>query len=51
VAFTAASKAEVVELCRKGDRSIAQVARDLDLSETAVRSWVRQAEIDEGRRV
>jgi transposase len=29
---------------------MAQVARDLDLSETAVRSWVRQAEIDEGRR-
>jgi transposase len=49
-AFTAAYKAEVVELCRKGDRSIPQVARDLDLTETAVREWVRQAEIDDGRR-
>jgi transposase len=49
-AFTAAYKAEVVGLCRKGDRSIPQVARDLDLTETAVREWVRQAEIDDGRR-
>lgn len=35
-AFTAAYKAEVVELCRRADRSIGQVARDLDLTETAV---------------
>ena len=26
------------------------MARDLDLTETAVRSWVRQAEIDAGTR-
>src|SRR6266545_4247224 len=43
-------KAEVVELCRRGDRSVGQVARDLDLTETAVRAWVRQADIDAGRR-
>jgi transposase len=49
-AFTAAYKAEVVELCRKGERSIPEVARDLDLTETAVRHWVRQTEIDAGRR-
>jgi transposase len=49
-AFTAAYKAEVVELCRAGDRSIAEVARDLDLTETAVRRWVHQAEIDAGQR-
>jgi transposase len=48
--FTPAFKAEVVELCQKGDRSIAQVARELDLTETAVRRWVDQAEIDQGRR-
>ena len=36
-------KAEIVELCQRGDRSIGQVARDFDLTETAVREWVRQA--------
>ncbi len=49
-AFTPEFKAEVVELCRRGDRSIGQVARDLDLTETAVREWVRQTDIDAGRR-
>jgi transposase len=49
-AFTAAYKAEVVELCRKGDRSISEIARDLDLTESSVRRWVEQAEIDAGRR-
>ena len=27
---------------------MAKVARDLDLTETALRNWVRRAEIDEG---
>src|SRR5215472_12617826 len=48
--FTDAYKAEVVALCQKGDRSMAEVARDLDLTETAVRRWVAQAEVDAGRR-
>jgi transposase len=48
--FTPEFKAEVVELCRRGDRSVGQVARDLDLTETAVREWVRQADVDAGRR-
>src|SRR5215203_4435329 len=43
-------KAEIVELCQRGDRSIGQVARDFDLTETAVRAWVRQAERDAGSR-
>ena len=29
-------KAEIVKLCRRGDRSVGQVARDFDLTETAV---------------
>ena len=49
--FTAEFKAEIVELCQRGDRSIGQVARDFDLTETAVREWVRQAERDSGVRV
>jgi transposase len=48
--FTTEFKAEIVELCQCGDRSIGQVARDFDLTETAVREWVRQAERDAGTR-
>ena len=48
--FTPQFKAEVVELCRAGDRSIGQVARDLDLTETSVRKWIAQADIDSGLR-
>jgi len=39
--FTPAFKAEIVELCQRGDRSVGRVARDSDLTETAVREWVR----------
>jgi transposase len=48
--FTAEFKAEIVELCQRGDRSVRQVARDFDLTETAVREWVKQAERDAGTR-
>ena len=46
--FTREFKAEVVELCERGDRSIGQVARDLDLTESAVRGWLKQASVDRG---
>jgi transposase len=49
-AFTPEFKAEIVEVCRRGDRSIGQVAKDFDLTETAVREWVRQADLDAGVR-
>ena len=49
-AFTPEFKAEIVELCERGDRSVGQVARDFDLTETAVREWVKQAERDTGTR-
>jgi transposase len=49
-AFTPEFKAEIVELCQRGDRSVGQVGRDFDLTETAVREWVKQAERDEGTR-
>jgi len=41
--FTPEFKAEIVELCKRGDRSVGQVAGDFDLTETAVREWVKQA--------
>ena len=36
-------------LCQVGDRSIGKVAKDLDLTATSVREWVRRAEVDAGR--
>ena len=48
--FTKAFKAEVVELVRQPGNSAASVARDLDLTETAVRAWVKQADVDDGNR-
>jgi transposase-like protein len=47
--FTAEFKAETVRLCQLGGNSIAQVARDLDLTETALREWVKRAEVDAGK--
>jgi len=46
--FTPEFKADVVRMCRAEGATIAGVSRRLDLTETAVRSWVKQAEIDEG---
>jgi transposase len=46
--FTREFKAEAVRLCKVGDRSIAQVAKDLDLTETALREWVNRADVDAG---
>jgi transposase len=48
-AYTSEFKAETVRLVVDGRRSIAEVARDLELTESALRLWVRQAEIDAGR--
>lgn len=47
--FTREYKAEVVGLVRSRGKSIGQIARELDLTETAVRAWVKQAEIDANR--
>lgn len=48
-AFSAEYKAEVVELIRKSGKSVAAVARELDLTETAVRAWVQRADVDAGQ--
>jgi transposase len=45
--FTKEFKAETVRLVVEGGRSIPEVARDL--TESALRLWVRQAEVDAGR--
>ena len=48
--FTPEFKADIVERCLAGDRSVAEVCRDFDLSETAVRRRVEQARVDSGQR-
>jgi transposase-like protein len=47
--FTPEFKAEAVRLCRVGGRTVGQVAKELDLTETALRAWVQRAEVDAGR--
>ena len=45
--FTPEYKAEVVKLVQTSGKSIEKVSRELELTETAVREWVKRAEIDE----
>lgn len=47
--FTDEFKAEVVKRVLEGHRTAGQIARELDLTETAVRAWVKQHEIDKGK--
>jgi transposase len=47
--FTPEYKADVVKLIREGGRKITEVCRELDLTETRVRAWVQQAEVEAGR--
>jgi transposase-like protein len=42
--FTPEQKADAVRLCRSGGRTIAQVAKDLDLTETSLRDWIKRAD-------
>jgi transposase len=46
--YTNEYKAEAVKLAISGEKSIGETARDIGISETALRRWVAQAEIDEG---
>jgi transposase-like protein len=48
-AYTKEFKAETVRMVVEGGRSIREVARDLELTESALRQWVRQSEVDAGR--
>jgi transposase len=48
--FSPEFKAEVVELCRQPGRNVSSVSKELGLTETAVRRWVNQADVDTGER-
>ena len=39
-----------VELARLREKPTAQIAADLGISDSCLRGWVRQADIDDGRR-
>lgn len=39
-----------VELAREADRPVAESARDIGVSETCLRNWLNQADIDEGKK-
>lgn len=49
-AFTDEFKADAVELVRSSGKSVGQVAKDLDLTETSLREWVSKAEDGQLRR-
>ena len=40
---------EAVELARISDKSVPQVAKDLGISDQALREWIKRADIDAGR--
>jgi len=46
--FTNEFNLETVKLVKESDKSIGQTAKDLDLTESALRNWVKQYEIDQG---
>lgn len=43
-------RAEAVRLIREGGRNPEQLARDLGCTAQSIRSWMRQADLDAGRR-
>ena len=47
--FTREFKAEVVKLVLDGGRSVPDVCRQHDLSESSVYLWVKQAQVDRGQ--
>lgn len=47
--FTAEYKAEVVGLYRTNDKSVEQLARDLDLTPSAVSRWIAEAASESGQ--
>jgi transposase len=48
--YPAAFRSEAVQLIRSGQRNPEQLAHDLGCSAQAIRNWVRQADLDGGRR-
>ena len=49
-AYAPEFRAEAVRLVREGGRNPEQLARDLGCTAQSIRTWMRQADLDEGRR-
>jgi transposase len=47
--FTPEFKADAVKIVRTTGKSVSQVARELDLTETALREWVIRADAADGK--
>ncbi len=47
--FSPEFKAETVKLVRESGKTVGDVARELDLTETVLRHWVQQADVDQGK--
>jgi len=43
-------KEEAIRLMRSSEKPLAQISRELDVSEQTLRNWRKQQEIDEGER-
>lgn len=44
--FTAEQKAEAVTIVNQSGKPISQVAKEMGLTESALRKWVKQAQVD-----
>ena len=47
--YTAQFKADAVRLVTTGGKTVPEVAKQFDLTDSALREWVRRAEIDAGK--
>jgi len=45
--FTPEQKAEAVRIVQQSGKSVTQVAREMDLTDSALRLWVKQAQVDQ----
>ena len=50
VSYPPEFREEAVRLVREGGKTLAQVARDLGIADQSLRNWVKQADLDMGRR-
>ena len=41
---------DVVAVARRGEASLAQIAKDFGISESCLRNWLRRADVEDGHR-
>lgn len=47
--FTPEFKADCVKLCQSGGRTVTQVSKQFELTESALRKWLKDAEVEAGK--